>query len=171
MCSSDLVVTVANGALLDYETATSHNITVLATSTDGSANSQAFTINVTNVNDNPVTVPADTNVAANTVAENAATGTTVGVTALATDADAGTTISYSLTDDAGGRFAINATTGVVTVANGALLDYETATSHNITVLATSTDGSSNSQVFTILVTNTGDNPVVEIGRASCRERV
>ena len=81
-------------------------------------------------------------------------------TALATDADPGTIISYSLTDDAGGRFAINATTGVVTVANGSLLDYETATSHNITVLATSTDGSSNSQTFNILVTNAGDNPVV-----------
>ena len=154
------VVTVANGSLLDYETATSHNITVLATSTDGSSNSQTFTIGVTNVNDNPVTVPADTNVAGNTVAENAANGTAVGITALASDADAGTTISYSLTDNAGGRFAINATTGVVTVANGALLDYETATSHNITVLATSTDGSSNSQTFNILVTNAGDNPVV-----------
>ena len=58
------------------------------------------------------------NGAANTVAENAANGTAVGITALATDADAGTTISYSLTDNAGGRFAINATTGVVTVAEG-----------------------------------------------------
>ena len=96
-------------------------------------------------------VPTDANAAANTVAENAATGTVVGVTALATDADAGTTISYSLTDNAGGRFAINATTGVVTVANGSLLDYETATSHNITVLATSSDGSTNTATFTVNV--------------------
>ena len=146
------VVTVANGSLLDYETATSHNITVLATSSDGSSNSQTFTIEVTNVNDNPVVGPTDTNGAGNTVAENAANGTAVGITALASDAEPGPTISYSLTDNAGGRFAIDATTGVVTVANGSLLDYETATSHNITVLATSTDGSSNSQTFTIAVT-------------------
>ena len=45
-------------------------------------------------------------------------------------------MTYSLTDNAGGRFAINSSNGVVTVANGALLDYETAHSHNITVQAT-----------------------------------
>ena len=78
----------------------------------------------------------------NTVAENAATGTLVGITALGTDADVGATVTYSLTDDAGGRFAINATTGVVTVADGSLLNYEADASHAITVLATSSDGSS-----------------------------
>ncbi|HMS03588.1 MAG TPA: cadherin repeat domain-containing protein, partial [Gemmatimonadaceae bacterium] len=36
-------------------------------------------------------------------------------------------ITYSLVDDAGGRFAIDPATGVVTVANGGLLDFETAT--------------------------------------------
>src|SRR5258705_13861003 len=98
--------------------------------------------------------------------------------------------SYSLSDDAGGRFAIDSSTGVVTVADGSLLDYETATSHAITVLATSSDGSTGSDSFTIAVTNLNDNPVVgpsdadagantvaenaakgKIGRASCRERV
>ncbi|WP_236235101.1 cadherin repeat domain-containing protein, partial [Pseudomonas tohonis] len=78
----------------------------------------------------------------NTVAENAANGSTVGLTVLGTDGDAGATITkYELTDNAGGRFAINATTGVVTVADGSKLDYETATSHNITVKVTSSDGS------------------------------
>ena len=70
-------------------------------------------------------------------------------TALATDGDATDTITYSLDDDAGGRFAINATTGVVTVANNTLLDYETTTSHNITVRATSSDTSTNTAGFTI----------------------
>jgi hypothetical protein len=41
----------------------------------------------------------------------------VGVTAFASDVDATTnTVSYSLIDTAGGKFAIDATTGVVTVA-------------------------------------------------------
>ena len=67
-----------------------------------------------------VTAPADSNGAANAVDENAANGTAVGITAAASDADATTNaITYSLTDDAGGRFAIDANTGVVTVANGA----------------------------------------------------
>ncbi|MBI2354654.1 MAG: putative Ig domain-containing protein, partial [Deltaproteobacteria bacterium] len=73
------------------------------------------------------------------------------VTALATDGDSGATISYSLTDNAGGRFAINAATGVITVTDGTLLDYEAATSHTVTVLATSSDGSTNSGNFTISI--------------------
>jgi Ca2+-binding RTX toxin-like protein len=154
------VVTVADGSLLDAEVASSHNITVLATSSDGSFNSETFSIAVTNVNDQPVVGPVDSNVAVNTVAENAATGTAVGITALASDADLGTSLSYSLTDNAGGRFAINATSGVVTVADGSLLDAEVATNHNITVLATSSDGSFNSETFSIAVSNVNGAPVI-----------
>ncbi len=62
-------------------------------------------------------------------------------------------MSYSLLNSAGGRFAINPTTGVVTVANGSLLDREQAASYVITVQATSADGSSSQANFTI---NLGD---------------
>ena len=96
------VITVADGSLLDAETATSHSVTVQATSSDGSTQTGTYTIAVTNVNDNPV-VLVDNNAAPNTVAENATNGTVVGITALGTDADLGTTVTYSLTDDAGGR--------------------------------------------------------------------
>jgi hypothetical protein len=148
------VVTVANGTLLNYESATSHAITVLATSVDGSTNSQTFTINLSDVNEFDVGAVSDGNVAANSVAENAANGSTVGVTASASDADATTSaITYTLSDNAGGRFTINAGTGVVTVADGSLLNYETSTSHNITVLATSADGSTSSETFTINLTD------------------
>ncbi|MFZ4525557.1 MAG: cadherin domain-containing protein, partial [Chlorobium sp.] len=150
------IITVAGA--LDYETATSHNVTVLATSSDGSTNTRSFTIGVKNANDNPVTTLEDTDAAANSVAENAGVGTVVGVTALATDGDTGTTISYSLSDSAGGKFAIGSTTGIITVAGA--LDYETATSHSVTVKATSSDGSTNTQIFTIGVTNVNDNAPV-----------
>ncbi len=103
---------------------------------------------------------SDSDAAANTVAENAATGTVVGITALGTDADAGTTVTYALTDDADGRFAIDATTGVITVADGSKLDYESATSHTVTVKATSSDGSVQSADFTIAVSNLSDTPPV-----------
>ncbi|PWC34901.1 hypothetical protein TSO221_30800, partial [Azospirillum sp. TSO22-1] len=96
--------------------------------------------------------PADADPAANMVAENATTGTVVGVTALAADPD-GNVVIYSLTDDAGGRFAIDAATGVVSVANGSLLDYEAATSHTIIVQATDAGGLATQQSFTIAVTN------------------
>ncbi len=58
------------------------------------------------------------------------------ISGLASDADATTsTITYSLDDNAGGRFTIDANTGVVTVLDGSLLNYEAATSHSITIRA------------------------------------
>ncbi|MDF2075175.1 retention module-containing protein [Pseudomonas mendocina] len=158
------VVTVADGSKLDYESATSHNITVKVTSSDGSTNTQVFTINLSNVNDNGITL-TDANTAINSVAENATNDTPVGITALGVDGDAGTTVTYSLTNNAGGRFAIDAATGVVTVADGSKLDYENATSHSITVLATSSDGSTQSANYSIAVTNVNEAPVVVAGAA------
>src|SRR5436190_1992165 len=96
-----------------------------------------------------VTKRGDSDAEANAVNENAATRTVVGITALASDADATTNgVTYSLTDDAGGRFQINATTGVVSVLDGTKLDAETAASHSITVQATSADGSAKTETFT-----------------------
>ncbi|MFN7715339.1 MAG: ELWxxDGT repeat protein, partial [Pseudanabaenaceae cyanobacterium] len=94
---------------------------------------------------------SDSDATTNTVIEKSVSGTVVGVTALAVDGNS-ETVTYSLTDNAGGRFAIGASTGEVTVANGLLLDSTIATSHAITVKATSTDGSFTQKVFTISVT-------------------
>ncbi|WP_153016629.1 beta strand repeat-containing protein, partial [Cylindrospermopsis raciborskii] len=106
-----------------------------------------------------VTTPTDSNIAANTVAENGTNGTLVGITASATDADnSNNTVTYNLTDNAGGRFAINSTTGVVSVADASLLNFETAQSHNITVRASSTDGSTSDQTFTLTVTDVNEAP-------------
>ena len=128
------VITVANA--LDYETATSHRVTVLATSSDTSTSSQAFTINVTDINEFAVGPVTDSNAAANTVAEDAIVGTTVGITALATDADGNRYRHlFTLATMPAVCLPSIANTGVITVANA--LDYETATSHSVTVLATS----------------------------------
>ncbi|WP_306296814.1 LamG-like jellyroll fold domain-containing protein, partial [Candidatus Entotheonella palauensis] len=65
------------------------------------------------------------------VDENAATSSVAG-TITGTDPE-GDPLSYTLTGDAGGRFAIDSNSGILTVADGTLLDYETNTSHTITV--------------------------------------
>ena len=130
------VVTVA-GAIDREADGASHNITVRATSSDGSFTDQVFTINVNDVDEFDVGAVTDSDAAANAVDENAVVGTAVGVTATASDADATTnTITYSLQDDDGGRFAIDANTGVVTVAGGDRPG-SGRTSRNITVRATS----------------------------------
>ncbi len=76
------------------------------------------------------------------------------------DLDGTDTVSYSLRNDAGGLFAIDASTGIVTVASG--LDYETSTSHTIRVQALSTDGSSTFRDFTISVTEINEFDMTSI---------
>jgi hypothetical protein len=142
------VITVANGTLLDYESTPSHAVTVRVTDSGGLTYDEMFTINLTNVNE----APTGLSLSANTVAENAATGTVVG-TVSGTDPDVGDTKTYSLTDNAGGRFAIDGSTGVITVANGTLLNYEAVTSHSITVRVTDSGGLTYDKTFTITLTD------------------
>ncbi len=144
------VVRVAGA--LDAETATSHVITVQATSSDGSTAQRSVTIAVSDVDEFDASAISDADAAAETVAENAAVGTAVGFTAQASDADVTNhAISYSLANDAGGRFAIDAATGVIRVAGA--LDAETATSHVILVQATSSDGSTAQRSVTLAVSD------------------
>ena len=122
-------LSVANGSLINYAAATSHNITVRVADPSGLYADQTFTVQVheTNVAPDAITLTGG----AQTIAENTATNTNV-ARFTGHDVD-GDVLTYSLFDNAGGRFAINATTGQVTVANSALLNYEANTSHNITV--------------------------------------
>ncbi len=155
-------VTVANASLLDHETAPTHTIYVQATSADGSSATQSFTLNVADYNEYSVTCPVDINAAPNSVAENAANGTVVGLTAQAFDADgSNNTVTYSLVDAAShpvanGPFAIDAGTGVVTVADGSQLNYEAAANQTIHVQATSADGSISTQSFTIALSDVNE---------------
>ena len=156
-------------------------MTVQATSSDGSTSTETFAITLSDdTSEASVGAVTDSNASGNSVSESAANGTAVGVTALATDADGTDTVTYSLTDDAGGRFTIDANTGVVTVADSSLLDYETATSHSVTVQATSSDGSTSTETFAINLTDdtseasvgavTDSNASGNSGLRKCRQR-
>ncbi|MFN3231367.1 MAG: cadherin domain-containing protein [Alphaproteobacteria bacterium] len=152
-------VTVANGSLLDYETATSHQITVRSTDQGGLTYDEAFNITLTDVAE----APTDISTTALAVDENASNGTSVGSVQSVTDPDVGDSHTYSLTDDAGGRFAINATTGAITVADGSLLDYETATSHQITIQTTDAGGLTYSEVATVAINDVAEGGATEYG--------
>ena len=86
------------------------------------------------------------------IAELAAAGTVVGITAAATDPDAGDTVSYSVDDN---RFAIDAG-GVITRSATGTLDFETEPSITLTVTATSSDLSTATQAFTLNVGDAGE---------------
>ena len=97
-------------------------------------------------------------ISAATVVENAANGSVV-ATVLASDPDAGDALAFALTDDAGGRFAIDPTTGVITVADGTMLDFESADQHSVTVQVTDAGGLSHtlSTVIGVLFDNSGND--------------
>lgn len=137
-------------------------ITVLATSQDGSSASADFAIAVGDVDEFNTSPIVDSNPRGNWVYENAAVGTLVGVTASALDGDATqNAITYSLTKNAGGRFAIDATTGVISVGAGAAIDYEAAKLHSVTVKATSADGSSTTKSIKIDILNVDESVSVD----------
>ena len=134
-----------NRNVLDYETATSHDITVLASSTDGSTAEAMFNVAVQDFDEYDVEIDPISSVS---LEENIDVGITI-ATAFAEDLDGTDTVSYALSNDAGGLFEIDSVTGVVTLSGG--LDYETAISHDITVLASSTDGSTAEAIFNVAV--------------------
>ena len=153
--SSTGIVTTAMA--LDRETdGATRSITVRATSADGSFSNQTFSININDLDEFDVGSITDTNGTTNSILENASIGTAIGVTAFATDSDAtNNTITYSLFDNDGGRFAIHSTTGVI--SNAVLLDRETdGATRTVTVRATSTDGSISDQLFTINIVDVNE---------------
>ncbi|WP_153558811.1 DUF4347 domain-containing protein [Roseimaritima sediminicola] len=151
-----------SGVSLDFETKSQYDVRVrVDDNTIGGTPDDTvdLRIDLNDVNEVPVGAISDNDAAANQVAEDAAVGTAVGLTAQASDADAtNNTVTYSLDDSAGGRFAIDAASGVVTVAGG--LDAETDTSHSIVVRARSSDGSSSTRTFTVAVLDRNDNAPV-----------
>src|SRR3954451_1197274 len=157
--SSTGIVTVAHGAAIDFETAVGHAYGITVQATSGAlSTTQTFSIGVTDV---APSAPSDSNGSANSVFEMAANGTAVGITAASADPGTGPTPTFSLTDSAGGRFAIDANSGIVTVANGAAIDFETApgAGHSYGITVQSTAGAlSSTQNFSILIGDVNEAP-------------
>ncbi|WP_168206296.1 cadherin domain-containing protein [Labrenzia sp. PHM005] len=151
------VISVAPGADIDREATPSIDVTVKATSTDGSTTTKTFTVQVGDENEFEIGPVTDVDVSDNTISETADGGEDTGITAFAEDEDATDTVTYELTggDD---RFEIDENTGVITVKDGAQFDAETEPTVDVTVTATSTDGSSSSNTFTIDVTDGNEPP-------------
>jgi len=99
--------------------------------------------------------PTDISISASTVAENSANGTVVG-TLNTVDSNIGDTHTYSLIDDAGGRFSISG--NQLVVANGSLLNFEALDSHVVQVRTTDANGLFFDESFTISLTDANDAP-------------
>ncbi|NJL78239.1 MAG: tandem-95 repeat protein [Richelia sp. RM2_1_2] len=98
--------------------------------------------------------------------ENSSNDTVIG-NLTTTDPDIGDTHTYSLIDDAGGRFAING--NQLVVANGSLLDFETNTSHSITINTQDAGGLNYQETFTIAIDDVNEMPVANNDTATTDE--
>jgi Ca2+-binding RTX toxin-like protein len=141
---------VTTTAAFDHEANASFAITATVTDQGGLSTQQGFTIAVGDVNEAPTGLAIDHAA----VDENRPAGTLVG-TVSASDPD-GNALTYSLADDAGGRFAIDAATGAVTTTGP--LDYEAGHGYSVTVRATDTGGLFADKVVAIAVGDVNEAP-------------
>ena len=91
------------------------------------------------------------------VPENSANGTVVG-TVTGSDPEGGT-VRYAITaGNLSGAFTINGTTGQITVANSAALDFETTPAFTLSVAAIDTDGAYGAATVTVNLANVNEAP-------------
>ncbi len=131
-------------SLFDFENDALNKFTfkISATGDAGTViSTMTFTVSVT---DN--TAPIEVGLSDSIVLEHSQTGTVIG-SLWTNDPDFDDTFTYTLTDDAGGRFEI--VDGNLVVKDGSLLDYETAQSHQITVEVRDSEGNLHTANITI----------------------
>ncbi|WP_372836109.1 cadherin domain-containing protein, partial [Pontibacterium sp.] len=146
-------------------------IQIVATGTVSYTRSQTFVITLTD--DQAPTSLRDTNAAGDvgeiehgTVLEGAAADTEVGITVQADDT---ASILYSLqTGTSSDLFDIDPDSGVISVATGAAINFETSVLHSLTVVAT--DAFGNAETFTVNISVVNGAPVLQDDAAEATER-
>lgn len=157
------IVSTKEGVKLDYESDYSE-LTIkiivkdVASTTGGSGILSSVitaTIKVNNVNEAPsVVLPPSL-----TIKENSAVGTKVNGVISGTDPDAGTTLTYSMTDPSG-LFKINSATGEISLEK-ATLDYEKTKSYTVKVSVSDGALSSSDVDAVIAIIDANDEPTLE----------
>ncbi|MFN2588456.1 MAG: cadherin domain-containing protein [Actinomycetota bacterium] len=164
--------TIANGVLktaevFDFETQGPFSIRVRAQDGSAAAFEKQFAVTINNVNDTPVVTGGTFS-----LPENSPNGTSVG-TPTVNDQDAGQTHTWSITGgNSGSAFAINASTGEITVADTNELDFENVQQWVLTVRAED-DGSpakDDSGTVTVDLTNVNEAPTdIQLDNSSVAE--
>lgn len=141
-------ITVNKKAAVDFERLTSFSLRVQVTDQAKVSRKATVTVNLNDLNEMPRISPQMFS-----IDENSPNGTVVG-TVLASDVDAGDVLSYAITGgNVGKAFAINSSTGQITVAKSSLLDFETQPTFSLTVEVTDAMGLKRKAVVTINLNN------------------
>jgi gliding motility-associated-like protein len=138
---------VISGTLTAAQTGTV-TYTITATNTGGSTTATVSLVFNT--------APTAIALAPATVAENAASGTTVG-TLSATDADTGDTFTYALVSGTGSTDNASFTIDGTSLKTAAVFDFETKASYSVRVRVTDAGGLTFEQALTITVTDVNED--------------
>ncbi|GAA5497576.1 hypothetical protein Rhal01_03772 [Rubritalea halochordaticola] len=138
-------------ASFDYEAVTSYSLTVEVQDAGQLSATADVTVNVNDANEAPVVSGAS-----GVVSEDATAGTVVAVVS-SSDPDAGDNVSYAITSGNDGSFTIDSATGVIATAGA--LNFEAASSYDLTVTATDAGGLTGSAQVAITVTDVSENTV------------
>ncbi len=162
---ADIQVASKDLALLSHGTGNSTRVWLHGSSFTTAEIAQLFRQGVKTITDDNGThtnaSPDQLMLSNSAISEFAAKGEKVGLLS-ADDPNAGDTFTYSLVDDAGGRFAIAGS--ALVVANGVLLDHEQSTTHTVRIKVTDKGGLSYEKDFIITV---GDvTPEYVVGTAA-----
>ena len=141
-------IRITSGTTFDFDAQNAqntYNLRVRATDSrtpDAESATRTLTININDVNDNaPVFDPNQVTTVA--IDETLGNGQSVGLSVAATDADgttANSTVTYSVTGGTGmGIFDVDSSSGVITVLDASMIDYESGTT-SYTLIIGASDG-------------------------------
>lgn len=146
-------ITVADGAILDYESSVYfYKLKVVATNDAGTSLAKDVVINITNILDNP-----ELSLFKGNVPENSPAGTVIGTIGYNEGSSPITSFKISLEGSENFNIDIN---GVVSVAENAILDYEGVNRFKFKVVATNLSGDSLPGVIDISLLDVADAPML-----------
>lgn len=152
---------------LNYEVKKTYSVRVQVMDPQGSTLEKSFSVNVQNVSEDPFVVAQDFS-----IGENSTDGAFIG-TIVGGDEDDGDSVTFSITggntDDA---FAIDPTTGVLSVSNSAALDWETVQKFDLTITVTGNGASAPTATapVTVFLEDRNDAPVVTAANFTVAEK-
>ncbi|WP_420644120.1 cadherin domain-containing protein [Candidatus Leptofilum sp.] len=156
--ASDGEITVLDTSLLDFETTPTFTLTVEVEDSGMNTDSAEIVIDLTDVNEVPTV-----NEAIFSIQENSSVGTAVGT--VSADDPEGPVTYEIISGNSSSAFAINSTSGEITVNNSTPLNFEATPTFNLTVRVTDNGtptlpAQTNTAPITINLTDRNETPTV-----------
>ncbi len=149
------VLSVQNSQALNYETIQQFGLQIKVADQGGLNANATITVNVQNVNEQPVI-----NSQIFSITENAPANAVVG-TISASDPDNNQTLTYSIiSGNVNNAFAINSSTGALTVQNSQAINYEALQQFSLQIKVSDQGGLNANATITVNVQNVNEQPVI-----------